>query len=244
MKVTTMFRLYFMLVTAGLGISIATDAALSGYTLTAVVFTASTLFMLVYGWFDLRASTATKSQTDILRRNINWLIAANAKRSADAAVYVHALQEARVYLHAEALDAAIQIVEDALAEHHDPATAVRFCTDWLTDIVHDANKHWWTDPATGADLRNERYIVPTKLMLTVSEIAEAMEADRKQLPDDKLPQFSGLNVEMADALFRIFDLAGAKRLPMGDAAAAKFIFNISRPDHMASARMAVGGKAY
>ncbi|UGX97372.1 hypothetical protein G6321_00020480 [Bradyrhizobium barranii subsp. barranii] len=245
MKAITMLRLYTVLATGGIGLALALDSALAGYTPTAVVFTVATMILLGFGWFDLRASIGTKSQTDILRRNIDWLIAANAKRSCDAAVSVQALLSARAALHdGMGREAMIEMIDDALAEYHDPALAVRLCVDWLTDIVHNANKHWWTDPATGADLRNERYIVPTKLMLTVSEIAEAMEADRKQLPDDKLPQFDGLTVEMADALFRIFDLAGAKRLPMGVAASEKFIFNITRPDHQASARMAIGGKAY
>ncbi|WP_454650735.1 hypothetical protein [Bradyrhizobium liaoningense] len=211
----------------------------------AALFTTAAMVLLLYGWFDLKDQTATKEQNEILRRNIDWLIAAGAKRSTDAAVYVQALLSTRAALHdGMGREAMIEMIDDALAEHHDPAVAVRICIDWLTDIVHNANKHWWTDPATGADLRNERYIVPTKLMLTVSEIAEAMEADRKQLPDDKLPQFSGLTVELVDALFRIFDLAGAKRLPIGVAGSEKFIFNISRPDHQASARMAIGGKAY
>ncbi|MEY9128314.1 MULTISPECIES: hypothetical protein [Bradyrhizobium] len=244
MKVTSMLRLFYGIATGGFGLALAIDSSLAGHSLMAALFTTGAMVLLLYGWFDLKDMTATKSHVDVVRDNVNTLLKMNAKRSADAALYVKALQDIRDTLYSRNFAAATEVCHDALAEFNDPATAVRFCVDWMTDLLHDANKHWWTDPATGADLRNERYIVPTKLMLTVSEIAEAMEADRKQLPDDKLPQFDGLTVEMADALFRIFDLAGAKRLPMGDAAAAKFIFNISRPDHMASARMAVGGKAY
>jgi len=48
-----------------------------------------------------------------------------------------------------------------------------------------------------------------KLMLTVSELAEAMEGIRKGgiKPDDKLPQFSNLAVELADVMIRTMDLA-------------------------------------
>ncbi|MDX3966136.1 MAG: hypothetical protein QHD01_05990 [Bradyrhizobium sp.] len=240
-----MLRLFLNIATGGFGLAMAIDSSLNGYSMAAMLFTTASMVLLLYGFFDLKASTATKDQTDILRRNIEWLISAGAKRSADAAVYAQALMTVRKEIaEGYAPQAILETIEDALAEHNDPTTAVRLCIDWLTDIVHNANKHWWTDPATGADLRNERYIVPTKLMLTVSEIAEPMEADRKQLPDDKLPQFDGLTVELVHALFRIFDLAGAKRLPMGIAGSAKFDFNLARPDHKASARMAIGGKAY
>ena len=48
-----------------------------------------------------------------------------------------------------------------------------------------------------------------KLMLTVSELSEAMEGIRKGgiKPDDKLPQFSNLSVELADTVIRVLDLA-------------------------------------
>ncbi|MGX9428010.1 hypothetical protein [Bradyrhizobium sp. LeoA1S1] len=240
-----MFRLFFGIVAGGHGLALAIDSALAGHTAMAVLFTAMTILLLGYGWFELKAQTATKAQTDILRANIDTLIQMNAKRSGESAVFVQALLDAREVLQDKSPQAAIEIIDDALAEFHEPATIVRFCIDWLTDVVHNANKHWWTDPATGEDLRNARFIVPTKLMLTVGEIAEAMEAHRKNLADDKLPNYPGLTVELADALFRIFDLAGAQRLAVGAAAADKLRFNEVRPDHKAEARLkAVNGKHY
>ncbi|NYG46393.1 hypothetical protein GGD67_003864 [Bradyrhizobium sp. IAR9] len=134
MKATTMLRLFAVLVTGGFGLALALDSTLAGYAPTAAVFTTAAMVLMLYGWFDLRASTATKAHTDILRQNIDWLISAGAKRSADAALYVKALQEVRTYLHAEAPDAAIEIVEDALAEFHDPATAAQFCIEWLKSM--------------------------------------------------------------------------------------------------------------
>src|ERR1700687_1476443 len=71
------------------------------------------------------------------------------------------------------------------------------------------NAGWWTDLKTGDDLRAANN-VPEKLMLIVSEIAEAMEGHRKNLMDDKLPHRKMIEVELADAIIRIFDLAGAK----------------------------------
>ena len=49
---------------------------------------------------------------------------------------------------------------------------------------------------------------------------------------------------LADAVIRIFDLAGAYGMDLGGAIAEKLAFNQSRPDHKLAARMADGGKAY
>ena len=83
-----------------------------------------------------------------------------------------------------------------------------------------------------------------KLMLTVSELSEAMEGDRKGLMDDKLPHRPMREVELADAVIRIFDLAGAYDLDIAGAIAEKMEFNQVRPDHKIAARVAGGGKAY
>jgi hypothetical protein len=114
----------------------------------------------------------------------------------------------------------------------------------LVAICHKMNKHWWTDPATGEDLRKKDLIVPTKLMMMVSEICEAMEGDRKDLMDDKIPELPAIVVELADALIRIGDLAGAMEYPVGLAARLKSSFNLIRPDHKHENRVKKGGKKY
>lgn len=83
-----------------------------------------------------------------------------------------------------------------------------------------------------------------KLCLTHSELSESMEGDRKSLMDDKLPQYPMRSVELADAAIRIFDLAGAYAIPLGEIIAAKLRFNAQRADHKVEARTAEGGKAY
>ena len=114
----------------------------------------------------------------------------------------------------------------------------------LVVICHKMNAHWWIDPITGEDLRNKDLIVPTKLMLTVSELCEALEADRNDLMDDKLPHRLGIEVELADALIRIGDLGGALKLNIGAAAREKSAFNLIRPDHKHENRAKKGGKKY
>jgi NTP pyrophosphatase (non-canonical NTP hydrolase) len=84
----------------------------------------------------------------------------------------------------------------------------------------------------------------TMLMLMVSELAEAMEGDRKDLMDDKLPHRKMLEVELADCLIRICDFAGLKGMDLGGAVAEKLLFNTQRPDHKPENRELAGGKNY
>lgn len=124
----------------------------------------------------------------------------------------------------------------------------------LQDVCHDASvkSHWWTDITSGADLRNEcrvgtplgKALVAQKLMLIVSEVSEAMEGHRKGLMDDKLPHRPAIEVELADAVIRICDLAGALNLDLGGAIAEKMVFNANRPDHKIENRQAADGKKY
>ena len=68
-----------------------------------------------------------------------------------------------------------------------------------------------------------------KIALVHSELSEALEADRKSLKDDKLPDRDGREVELADAMIRIFDLAGRYNMDLGGALVAKIAYNASRP---------------
>ena len=88
------------------------------------------------------------------------------------------------------------------------------------------------------------HFIATKLMLTVSEVAEAMEGSRKNLPDDKLPHHSMLGCELADTVIRAFDLGGLLEIPLGQIIAEKLRFNATRPDHQIENREAEGGKSY
>lgn len=122
---------------------------------------------------------------------------------------------------------------------------VKYKINAVVDVCHSASRSagWWTDKE-GNDLTLNPLIFSNKLMLTVSELAEAMEADRKDLMDDKLPQYHGRGVELADAAIRIFDLCGAFNIDLGEIIEAKMAYNKVRPDHQKEAREAVGGKSY
>lgn len=114
----------------------------------------------------------------------------------------------------------------------------------LTKLCHSANHKWWCDPATQLRLPKESFNVGEKLMLVVTELAEGMEGYRKGLPDDKLPQYPMLTVELADALIRIFDLAGGLELDLSNAFVDKMAYNATRADHSFAHRLAEGGKKF
>ena len=79
--------------------------------------------------------------------------------------------------------------------------------DVMAKEIHqfNVNKGWWD--AFLPDRKLDR--CETALMLVVSELAEAMEGCRKDLMDDKLPEFPMFDVELADAMIRLLDLGGA-----------------------------------
>ena len=107
--------------------------------------------------------------------------------------------------------------------------------------VHKANSKWWKNPATGEPINRN---VGEMLMLTVSELAEAMEGHRKGLNDDKLPHRKMIEVELVDAVIRIFDIAEGLKMDLGGAFIEKMEYNRTRHDHTNEARLAPGGKKY
>lgn len=121
---------------------------------------------------------------------------------------------------------------------------VKLATEVLTSACHNAASvaGWWDK--NGVPIKENPYCFSNKLMLIVSELAEAMEGDRKGLMDQHLPHRTSREVELADALIRICDLAGAYGMDLGGAVAEKMAYNATRADHKPEARNATGGKAY
>jgi len=100
---------------------------------------------------------------------------------------------------------------------------------------------WHTDINTGELKERNR---AEMLMLIVSEIAEAMEGERKGLMDDKLPHRPMAEVEMADAVIRIADYCGRWGYDLGGAVVEKMAYNAQRADHKIENRLKDGGKKF
>lgn len=90
----------------------------------------------------------------------------------------------------------------------------------------------------------EKYLKPAQLMLIVSEVAEAMEGERKDLMDDHIKHRKMAEVELADAIIRICDYAGRWGYDLGGAVVEKLEYNKNRADHKLENRVKEGGKKF
>lgn len=107
-------------------------------------------------------------------------------------------------------------------------------------LCHKANENWWHDKDGNKIERNKGEL----LCLIHSEISEAMEGERKGLMDDKLPHRKMAEVELVDALIRIFDYAGGFGYDLEGAFLEKMAYNRVRKDHTHAARFAENGKKW
>ena len=122
---------------------------------------------------------------------------------------------------------------------------IEFAINDLRDIIYQGNVEagWWTNLKTGESIpRGDVTQILAKLALVHSEVSEALEGARKNLPDDKLPHRPMVEVELADAVIRILDLAGHEKLDIAGAIIEKLFYNADRADHKIENRLKDGGK--
>lgn len=110
--------------------------------------------------------------------------------------------------------------------------------DSLQRLCHGLARHsgWWDGVTLDAT------VFASKLALIHSEVSEALEGNRKNLMDSHLPHRRSDEVELADAVIRIFDLAGAAGMDLAGAIIEKLAYNQRRVDHTREHRASENGK--
>jgi NTP pyrophosphatase (non-canonical NTP hydrolase) len=84
----------------------------------------------------------------------------------------------------------------------------------------------------------------TLIALVHSELSEALEGARRNLNDKHLKKRKAVEVELADAIIRILDIAGHENLDVAGALVEKHEYNATRPDHQLANRQKKHGKKF
>jgi hypothetical protein len=96
---------------------------------------------------------------------------------------------------------------------------------------YDSNLASLVERNGDADMKKElQNLEDSRLIALIhSEASEALENVRANFaPDDKIPQFSGCEAELADVIIRIMDRAQERGFRVADAIVAKAAFNKTR----------------
>src|SRR6266576_3290290 len=99
------------------------------------------------------------------------------------------------------------------------------------------DRSYKTNEARGFHDGPEQLNIPSKLMLIVSELSEALEEHRNGKPlcyfsqsgPDSIPKPEGIMAELADVVIRVADVAGILNVDLETAIKMKMDYNDTRP---------------
>ena len=115
--------------------------------------------------------------------------------------------------------------------HHDLDSAAMICH------LVAVSRNWWHE----ADGTPKKRNIGEMIALIHSEVSEALEGARRDLPSDHIPG-SLFGEEMGDVFIRVGDLAYATGVDMAWTTFTKLSFNFVREDHSLESRNSPGGK--
>lgn len=139
---------------------------------------------------------------------------------------------------AKAQDEGLFVAERCITRAYEGAGVLTRLCNTLAD-----HSGWWDEYHEMPEEYRPLWI-GTKVALIQSEASEALEGFRKDKMDDHLPHRKSAEVELADVLIRVFDLAGGLGLDVAGAMIEKLAYNQQRADHKRENRAAEGGKKF
>lgn len=102
------------------------------------------------------------------------------------------------------------------------------CINKLSSLCYSSayRNGFWFESET---IRHDKYYLCTKLALVAAEVSEAIETIRYFGKVHVPPGISEFSMELADIVIRVFDIAGALDIDLGDSIIGKMRKNAQRP---------------